>query len=121
MIESHVRTERTILGARCRHVERANVSINGWPGIHRPERSTNRCGIATARSDQQVAVSQPEHKTVGCTVAIKIRPEHDVACRIDCLHRISGKCQAEALAAIDRIENTTTFLPISRSSWTNWN
>ena len=34
VIESHVRAQRTILSARCRYVERANVPINGRPSIH---------------------------------------------------------------------------------------
>jgi len=34
MIESHVRAERTILGARRRDVERANVAVYRGPGIH---------------------------------------------------------------------------------------
>jgi hypothetical protein len=57
MIESHVRTKRTILGPRRGHIECADVSIDGWPGIHQAERSTDRCGIAAARSNQQIAVS----------------------------------------------------------------
>jgi hypothetical protein len=88
VIESHVRTERTILGARCCYVERADVPINGWPGIHGPERSTNRRGIAAARSNQQSAVSQPKDKAVGRTIAIKVSPEQDIPCRVDRLHWI---------------------------------
>ena len=34
MIESHVRAERAILGARRCHVERADVAVYGRPGIH---------------------------------------------------------------------------------------
>jgi hypothetical protein len=89
VIENHVRAERTILGAWRRHVERANVPINRWPGIHRPECSTYRCGIAAACSDQQIAVRQSKHKAVGCPVAIKISPEHYVSRRIDCLHWVT--------------------------------
>lgn len=114
--EDHVRAERTILGTRCRHVERANVPINRWPGIHRPERSTDRCGIAAARSDQQIAVRQPKHKAVGCPVAIKISPEHYISCRIDCLHWVTRERQAEALSAVDKIEEHDDFAPVSRSS-----
>jgi hypothetical protein len=116
VIENHVRAERTILGARRGWVDCANVPINSWPGIHQPERSTNRCGIAAARSDQQIAVSQTKHKAVGCTVAIKIRPEHDVSCRIDCLHWVARERQAKALSAVDRIEEHDDFAPIPRSS-----
>ena len=116
MIENHVRAERTILGARRRYVERANVPIDGWPGIHRPKRSTDRCRIAAARSDQQIAVSQPKHKAVGCPVAIKISPEHYISCRIDCLHWVARECQAKALSTVDRIEEHDDFAPISRSS-----
>jgi hypothetical protein len=116
VIESHVRAERTILGAGCRHVERANVPINGWPGIHRSKGSANRRGIAAARSDQQIAVSQPKHKAVGCPVAIKISPEDYISRCIDCLHRVARERQAEALSTVDRIEKHHDFAPISRSS-----
>jgi len=34
MIESHVRAERTILGARRRDIERADVAVYRRPGIH---------------------------------------------------------------------------------------
>ena len=34
MIESHVRAERTILGARRRDVERADVAVYCRPGVH---------------------------------------------------------------------------------------
>ena len=116
MIESHVRTERTILGARCCYVERADVPINGRPGVHRPERSADRRGIAAARSNQQIAVRQSKDEAVGVPIAIKISPEHYIALRIDCLHRIARECQAEALSAVDRIEEHDDFAPISRSS-----
>jgi hypothetical protein len=116
VIKNHVRAERTILGAGCRHVEGANVPINGWPGIHRSKRSANRCGIAVARSDQQIAVSQSKHEPVGCPVAIKISPEHDISRRIDCLHRVARERQAEALSTVDRIEKHDDFAPVSRSS-----
>jgi len=57
MIESHVRTERAVLSARRRDVERADVAVYRRPGIHRPKRAADRCGITPARSDQQIAVS----------------------------------------------------------------
>jgi hypothetical protein len=34
MVESHVRAERAVLGARRRDVERADVAVYGGPGIH---------------------------------------------------------------------------------------
>jgi hypothetical protein len=116
VIESHVRAERTILCARCRHVERAYVPINRRPRIHRPERSSDRCGVAAARSDQQIAVGQPKHKAVGCPVAIKISPEHYISRRIDCLHWVAREREAKALSAIDRIKEDDYFAPVSRSS-----
>lgn len=116
MIESHVCAERVVLGARRRYVERANVAVHRRPGVHRPKRAADRCRITAARSDQKSAVSQSKYKTVRCTVTIKIGPEHDVPCRIDCLHWITGKRQAKALAAIDRIEEHDNFPPVSRSS-----
>jgi hypothetical protein len=116
MIENHMRAERAILSSRRRRVNCTNVPIDGWPRIHRPERPTDRRGIAAARSDQQIAVSQPKHKAVGCAIAIEIGPEHDISCGIDCLHRITGECQAKAFAAIDGIEENDYFPPISRRS-----
>ena len=89
MVENHMRAERTILRAWRRHVERANITVHRGPGIHRAKCAADWCRITAARSNQQIAVTQPENKTVGCTVAVKIRPEHDVAGRIDCLHRIT--------------------------------
>jgi hypothetical protein len=56
MIKNHMRAERAILGARRGWVDCANIPIDGWPGIHCPKRSTDRRGIAAARSDQQIAV-----------------------------------------------------------------
>src|SRR5262249_6257345 len=81
-----------------------------------PKRSTDRCGIAAARSDQEIAVRQPEHKSVGCPVAIKISPENYVTRCVDCLHWIARERQAKALSAVDRIEKHDDFTPISRSS-----
>ena len=49
-------------------------------------------------------------------VAIKISPEHDIPCRVDCLHWITGECQAKAFSTVDRIEEHDDFSPISRSS-----
>ena len=89
MIKNHVRAERAILGARRGWVDCANVPIDGWPGIHRPKRSTDGCRITTARSDQEIAVRQPEHESVGCPVAIKISPEDYVSRRIDRLHWVA--------------------------------
>jgi hypothetical protein len=116
VIENHMRAERTILGARRGWVDCANVSIDGWPGIHCPKRPTDRCRITTARSDQESAVHQPEHKAVGCPVAIKIGPEDYVSRCINCLHWIARVRQTKALSAIDRIEEHDHFAPISRSS-----
>ena len=116
MVESHVRAECAVLGARRRQIQRANIAVYRWPGIHRPKRAADRRGITATGSDQQIAVSQPKHKAVGCTVAIEIGPEHDVPCRVDCLHRITGECQAKTFAAVDRIEEHDDFPPISRSS-----
>ena len=116
MIESHVCAERAILGARRRRVDRANIAVHRRSGIRCPKRAADRCGIAAARSDQQIAVSQPKHKAVARTVAIKISPEHDIPCRIDCLHWIARECQAKALPAVDRIEEHDDFSPVFRSS-----
>jgi hypothetical protein len=116
MVKSHMRTERTILGARCRHVERADVPNNGWPGIHRSVRSANRRGIAAARSNQEIAVRQSKDKPVGVPVAIKISPEHYITSCIDGLHRVTRERQAEALSAVYRIEEHDDFAPVSRSS-----
>jgi len=116
VIEKHVRAERTILGAGRRHVECANVPINGWPRIHRPERSSDRCRVAAARSDQQIAIRQPKHKAVGCPIAIKISPEHHISCRIDCLHWVTRERQPKALSTVNRIKEDDYFAPVSRSS-----
>ena len=116
MIENHVCAESTILGARRGWVDCANVPIDGRPGIHCPKRSTDRCRIAAARSDQKIAVRQPEHKAVGCPVAIKISPEDYVSRRIDRLHWVARERQAKALSAIDRIKEHDNLAPISRSS-----
>ncbi len=80
-----MRAERTVLSAGRRRVDRANIAVHRRPGIHCPKRAADRCGIAAARSDQQIAVSQPKHKAVARTVAIKVSPEHDIPCRVDCL------------------------------------
>ena len=116
MVESHVRAERTVLRARRRHVQRADIAVYRGPGIHRSKRAADRRGITATRSDQQIAVSQPKHKAVGCTVAIEIGPEHNVPCRIDCLHRITGECQTETFTTINGIEEHDDFPPISRRS-----
>jgi hypothetical protein len=116
MIKNHVRAERAILGARRGWVDCASVPIDGWPGIHCPKRSTDRCRITAARSDQKIAVRKPEHEAVGCAVAIKISPEDYVSRRIDRLHWIARIRQAKALSTIDRIEEHHDFAPISGSS-----
>jgi len=116
MVESHVRAERAVLGARRRDVERADVAVYSRPGIHRPKSAADRCGITTTGGDQQIAVSQPKHKAVRIPIAIEISPEHDISCRVDCLHWITGECQAEAFSTVDRIEEHDDFAPISRSS-----
>ena len=72
-------------------------------------------------SPRRAAISRlpsvnPSTRRSACTVAIKISPEHNISCRIDCLHWITGECQAEAFSAIDRIEEHDDFSPISRSS-----
>ena len=92
-----MRAERTVLSAGRRRVDCANIAVHRRPGIHCPKRAADRCGIAAARSDQQIAVSQPKHKAVARTVAIKVSPEHDIPCRVDCLHWIARECQAKAL------------------------
>src|SRR4030095_9083957 len=78
--------------------------------------ASDRRGITATGSDQQIAVSQPKHQPVSRTVTIKIRPEDHVPRRVDGLQGITGECQAQALAAIDRIEENDDFSPSSRSS-----
>jgi len=85
------------------------------------QKCADRRGITPARSDQQIAVSQPEHKAIGRSVAIKISPEHDIPLPRRLSASDYGKMPAQALPATIGSKNTTTFRQFPELPRTNQN